>query len=118
MHESAHHDPALGTPQAIHAGPANEVLAMQVQAFLEASEDVDVDAKTIEDILEVLVGTEHDADLEEAEVSADASQMSVADDSDDEGGEPPFLFPAGTEPNGDTQCMCMHPRLLSYLRGD
>ncbi|KAF5316465.1 hypothetical protein D9619_006597 [Psilocybe cf. subviscida] len=104
VHESEHHDPALGTPQTIHAGPANEVLAMQVQAFLEASEDVDVDAETIEDILEVLVGTEHDADLElemPAEDS-DSSQMPT-DDSDDEGAEPAFLFPGGAEPNGDAQ---------------
>jgi hypothetical protein len=103
VHESEHHDPALGTPQTIHAGPANEVLAMQVQAFLEASEDVDVDAETIEDILAVLVGTEHDADLE-SEVPVEESQMAT-DESDDDDEEPPFLFPAGAESNGETQCM-------------
>ncbi|KIM44834.1 hypothetical protein M413DRAFT_363794 [Hebeloma cylindrosporum] len=54
VHESTHADP-LGEKNQPSITPDKEFLALQVQVFLEASEDVDVDAETIEDILDVLV---------------------------------------------------------------
>jgi NAD-dependent histone deacetylase SIR2 len=54
VHESTHVDP-LGEKNQPSITPDKEFLALQVQVFLEASEDVDVDAETIEDILDVLV---------------------------------------------------------------
>jgi len=53
VHESEHAD-ALGSSDRQIITASNEILAHQVQAFLEASEDVDADMETIEDILEVL----------------------------------------------------------------
>ena len=59
----------------------NELLASQVQAFLEASEDVHVDAETIEDILQVLmVDKEY---VERAETRSD-KQMNEYEDSEGE----------------------------------
>jgi hypothetical protein len=77
----------------------NELLALQVQAFLEASEDVDVDAETIEDILEVLVDTDENIDSEMPQ-----SQMNEDEDShDDEDADDHPLsmstFPAGESAN-------------------
>ena len=59
----------------------NELLASQVQAFLEASEDVDVDAETIEDILQALMVDKED--IEGAETRSD-KQMYDYEDSDGE----------------------------------
>ena len=59
----------------------NELLASQVQAFLEASEDVDVDAETIEDILQALMVDKED--LEGAESRSD-KQMNEYEDSEGE----------------------------------
>ena len=59
----------------------NELLASQVHAFLEASEDVDVDADTIEDILQTLMVDKED--VEDAKTRVDA-QMNEDDDSDGE----------------------------------
>lgn len=59
----------------------NELLASQVQAFLEASEDVDVDAETIEDILQALMVDKEDA--EDVEIRSD-TQINEDEDSDGE----------------------------------
>lgn len=59
----------------------NELLASQVQAFLEASEDVDVDTETIEDILQVLMVDKED--VEGAETRSD-KEMNEYEDSDGE----------------------------------
>lgn len=55
-------------------------MASQVQAFLEASEDVDVDAETIEDILQALI---HREDVEDAEARSE-TQMDEDEISDGE----------------------------------
>ena len=59
----------------------NELLASQVQAFLEASEEVEVDAETIEDILQALMVDKEDA--EDSETRSD-TQMNEYEDSDGE----------------------------------
>ena len=71
----------LGATNELMIKDANELLASQVQAFLEASEDVDVDAETIEDILQALM-----VDKEVAEVADTRSnkQMNEYEDSDEE----------------------------------
>ena len=59
----------------------NELLASQIQAFLEASEEVVVDAATIEDILQALMVDKED--VEDAETRSD-TQMNEYEDSDGE----------------------------------
>jgi hypothetical protein len=59
----------------------DELLASQVQAFLEASEDVEVDAETIEDILQALMVNKED--VEGAETRSD-ERMNEYEDSDGE----------------------------------
>jgi len=59
----------------------DQLLALQVQAFLEASEDVDVDAETIEDILQALIVDREDVD--DAETRSE-TQMNEDEDSDGE----------------------------------
>jgi NAD-dependent histone deacetylase SIR2 len=59
----------------------NELLTLQVQAFLQASEDVDVDAETIEDLLQALIVGKEDA--EDAETRSE-TQMNEDEDSDGE----------------------------------
>lgn len=71
----------LGATNELVIKDGNELLASQVQAFLEASEDVDVDAETIEDILQALMVDKEDAT--NAETRSD-TQMSEFEDSDGE----------------------------------
>ena len=59
----------------------NELLALQVQAFLEASEDVDVDAETIEDILQALMVDRED--IEEAETRSETHMDEDEDEHSD-----------------------------------
>ena len=80
VHESGHVD-TLGATNELMIKDRNELLASQVQAFLEASEDVDVDSETIEDILQVLMVDKEDA--EDTETRSDA-QMNEYEDSDEE----------------------------------
>ena len=80
VHESGHVD-TLGATNELMIKNGNELLASQVQAFLEASEDVDVDAETIEDILQALMVDKEDA--EDAETRSD-TQMNEYEDSDGE----------------------------------
>ena len=72
---------SLGAKNESTTKDGNKLLASQIHAFLEAAEDVDVDAETIEDILQALV-----VDKEHAEVAETRSdtQMSEDDDSDGE----------------------------------
>lgn len=66
---------------------------------MEASEDVDVDTETIEDILEVLVGK---GDEEDADEPPSESQMDTQDDSDESHDEEDVPIPSrhasGTPP--------------------
>jgi len=64
VHESTHTDP-LGGKNQPSITPDKEFLALQVQVFLEASEDVDVDTETIEDILDVLVDDDKNDESED-----------------------------------------------------
>jgi len=59
------HTEHLGGKNQSSITPDKEFLALQVQVFLEASEDVDVDAETIEDILDVLVDDDKNDELED-----------------------------------------------------
>src|ERR1700729_4213304 len=61
VHESDHVDP-LDTTNKPMIKDGSELLASQVQAFLEASEDVDTDAETIEDILQALLVDKDDTE--------------------------------------------------------
>lgn len=79
-HESSHVDPHSATNEPM-IKDGNELLALQVQAFLEASEDVDVDAETIEDILQALMVDRED--VEEAETRSE-THMNEDEDSDEE----------------------------------
>ncbi|KDR68003.1 hypothetical protein GALMADRAFT_79039, partial [Galerina marginata CBS 339.88] len=70
-----------------------EILARQVQVFLEASEDVDVDTETIKDILEVLVdeGEDEGTDLpSESQFEMGEEGDSHDEDEDIEEGIAPF----------------------------
>ncbi|KAF8801346.1 SIR2-domain-containing protein [Phlegmacium glaucopus] len=80
VHESSHVDPLGATTEPTITG-GNGLLTLQVQAFLEASEDVDADAETIEDILQALVADRKDA--EDAETRSE-TQMNEDEDSDGE----------------------------------
>lgn len=79
VHESNHVDP-LGATNEPMIKDGNQLLALQVQAFLEASEDVDVDPEIIEDILQPLVNRE---DAEDAETRSE-TRMDEDEDSDGE----------------------------------
>lgn len=57
----------------------NELLASQVHAFLEAAEDVDVDAETIDDILQALMVDKEDVEVPETRSD---KQMNEYEDSD------------------------------------
>ncbi|KAF9482627.1 DHS-like NAD/FAD-binding domain-containing protein [Pholiota conissans] len=81
VHVSNHVDPLGDDARPATSGKIeNELLALQVQAFLEASEDVDVDAETIEDILEVLVDTDENVDSEMPQSQMDEDEDSHDDD--------------------------------------
>ena len=80
MHESGHVD-SLGATNELMIKDRNELLASQVQAFIEASEEVDVDAVTIEDILQALM--DPNEDIEDTETRSD-TQMNEYEDSDGE----------------------------------
>ena len=82
MHESDHdHVDTLGAMNELKIKISNELLASQVQAFFEGSEDVDIDANTIKDILQaILVDKE---DVEDAGTRSD-TQMNNYEDSDGE----------------------------------
>ena len=80
VHESGHVD-TLGATNELMIKDRNELLASQVQAFLEASEDVEVDTETIEDILQALMVDKQDA--EDTETRSD-TQMNEYEDSDGE----------------------------------
>ena len=81
IHENNHAD-SLGPTNGPRIKDGNQLLALQIQAFLEASEDVDdVDPETIEDILQALIVDREDA--EDAETRS-GSQMNEDEDSDEE----------------------------------
>ncbi|KAF9564294.1 SIR2-domain-containing protein [Agrocybe pediades] len=82
VHESEHTD-ALGPQNQQRIIASNEILARQVQAFLEASEDVDADIETIEDILEVLNFDESE-DNATADADAPDTHHDHEEDSHDE----------------------------------
>ena len=84
VHESDHADP-LDTTNEPRIRDESELLASQVQAFLEASEDVDADAETIEDILQALLVDKDD--IEDTETRSEG-QMNEDGDSDGELDEP------------------------------
>jgi hypothetical protein len=71
----------LGATNELMIKDGNKLLASQVQAFLEASEDVDVDSETIEDILQALMVDKED--VEDAETRSN-TQMNEYEDSDGE----------------------------------
>lgn len=81
LHASRHVD-SLGTTNEPMRKDGNEFLASQVQAFLEASENVGIDTETIEDILKALVVNKEDA--EDAENHHSDTQMNEDEDSDGE----------------------------------
>lgn len=102
VHESGHVNPLGDANQpAVNGAVGNELLALQVQAFLEASEDVDVDAETIEDILEVLVDTD---DQNDSDIPLDSQTDDGEDSHDDEDGHSQDAdsptFSAGESKNG------------------
>ena len=80
VHESGHVD-RLGATDELMIKDGNELLASQIQAFLEAAEDVDVDAETIEDILQALMVDKEE--VEDAETRPD-TKMNEYEDSDGE----------------------------------
>lgn len=67
VYDSTHADP-LDEKNQPSITSDKEFLALQVQVFLEASEDVDVDTETIEDILAVLVDDDENDEPEDSEV--------------------------------------------------
>lgn len=83
VHESTHADP-LGEKNQPSITPDKEFLALQVQVFLEASEDVDIDAETIEDILNVLVDDDKN---DEPEDPSELRMHECAEDEDSQDGE-------------------------------
>ncbi|KAF8972683.1 DHS-like NAD/FAD-binding domain-containing protein [Flammula alnicola] len=99
VHESENVDPVGGTNRpAIPTRTDNDILALQVQAFLEASEDVEVDAETIEDILEVLVDADDNVDSDIHQ----GSQMDEGEDSHDDGDSDVHSPRAPTFPAGES----------------
>lgn len=52
--ERTEHLAERAEPRTVKITTENELLALQIQAFLHASQDVDIDEETIEDILDVL----------------------------------------------------------------
>lgn len=80
---------------------SNELLALQVQAFLEASEDVDVDAEIIEDILEVLVDIDDNVDTDmPSEIQVDQCDDSHGDEDSSSQDTSMPAFPAAESTNG------------------
>ncbi|PPQ94448.1 hypothetical protein CVT25_002539 [Psilocybe cyanescens] len=94
VHQSDHRDPLAASNQSI-ATFHNEILSRQVQAFLEASEDVDVDAETIEDILSVLINI--DENDENCEPSSDLHIDEDEESHDEDSQEISTLFPGMPE---------------------
>ena len=95
-----HEDPELS--RRVVLSTKDELLAAQVQAFLEASEDVDVDAETVEDILSVLAGEDEDENGEPpSESNIDEDEYSHDEDSE----EISAPFP-GTEDAAQQQGIC------------
>jgi hypothetical protein len=72
----------LGATNELMIKDGNDLLASQVQAFLEAAEDVDVDAETIEDILQALMVDKED--VEDAVTRSQADTQLNDEDSDGE----------------------------------
>ena len=101
VHESEHVDPLVEVQRPANTGAiANELLALQVQAFLEASEDVDVDAETIEDILEVLADTDEDVETDmPSEIQVDQSEESHDDEDNSSQDTNVPAFPAAESTN-------------------
>ncbi|KAH9479694.1 NAD-dependent protein deacetylase hst1 [Psilocybe cubensis] len=95
VHQSDHRDPLAASAQSTSSFQ-NEILTQQVQAFLEASEDVDVDAETIEDILSVLISIEEHEE-EEADPPSDLHIEEDVDSHDEDGQEISTLFPPKSE---------------------
>jgi NAD-dependent histone deacetylase SIR2 len=84
VHESTHANPLGGKNHPLITRD-KEFLALQVQVFLEASEDVDIDAETIEDILEILVDDEKTNESEDPpEVHMHESEIEDEDSQDEE----------------------------------
>jgi hypothetical protein len=84
IHESGHVD-TLGATNERMIKDGNELLALQVKAFLEASEDVNVDSETIEDILQALMVDKEDAgDAETRSNTCTVTKMDEYEDSDEE----------------------------------
>jgi hypothetical protein len=81
IHESGHVD-TLGATNELMIKEGNELLASQVKAFLEASEDVDVDSETIEDILQALMVDKEVAGV--AESRSSNTKKDEYEDSDEE----------------------------------
>ena len=80
IHENGHVD-TLGATNELMIKDGNELLASQVKAFLEASENVNVDSETIEDILQaLLVDKENAGDAE----TCSNTKMDEYEDSDEE----------------------------------
>lgn len=94
VHEPGHDD-ALGLSRQIMISTKNEILAAQIRAFLEASEDVEVDAETVEDILEVLVGEDED---ENAEPPSESNMDEDEDSHDEDAEEMSVPFPGTADP--------------------
>lgn len=100
VHHSDHRDPLSSQNHPIPTVD-NEILARQVQVFLEASEDVDVDAETIEDIISVLI--DHDDDNNDN--SDPLSEIHVDEDHDSHEGDSQEIFQPflGLSDNAQTQ---------------
>lgn len=71
----------ISAPQQLNEQPLtnDDILSLQVRAFLEAAEDVDVERETLEELLQVLEDCESGR---AAEVSADLD-LNVNDDEDE-----------------------------------
>jgi hypothetical protein len=83
VYESTHADP-LNEKNQPSITSDKEFLALQVQVFLEASEDVDVDTETIEDILTVLVDDDKNDEPEDSEVRMHECEEEEEDSHDGE----------------------------------
>ncbi|KAF9054612.1 DHS-like NAD/FAD-binding domain-containing protein [Panaeolus papilionaceus] len=78
VHESDHNDHL--DPAGLHEiilDSSNELLGLQVHAFLEASDEVDIDAEIIEDILEVVSSSNPEESMNENGVQTQNSPHSV-----------------------------------------
>lgn len=57
----------------------NDILVMQIRAFLEASEDVDLDVETVEDLMQE-VPSELDQDIDPEDLGEDDAQSAEEND--------------------------------------